>query len=78
MSAGYVTTYTLMSVSDSQGTITLTSKVVESTDSALEHLRAMGEGRGEPVYVSGQAGWRWTWEYVTEFGLRCTDTVRMV
>lgn len=75
--AGYVTTYTITSASDSSGTFALTSKVAESTESALRHLRAMGEGRPEPVYVSGRAGWRWTWEYVNERGIRCSDTVRM-
>lgn len=72
-----VTTYTIMSGTDSHGTFAVTSKVQESVDSALAHLRAMGEGRGEPVYVSGRAGWRWTWEYVTDQGIRCTDTVRV-
>lgn len=73
-----VTTITIMSVTDKDQTWAISSRVVESTDSALDHLRLMGQGHPEPVYVVSEAGWRWTWEYVNELGNRCTDTVRVV
>lgn len=72
-----VTTVTIMSASDSRGTFALTSKVTESAGSALRHLEAMGEGRPEPVYDVRSGGWRWTWEYVNDQGVRCSDTVRI-
>lgn len=71
-----VTTWTCMSGSDGGGTFALSSKVTESVSSALDHLQAMGKGRGEPVYDTTSGGWRWTWEYESN-GLRCVDTVRV-
>jgi hypothetical protein len=72
-------TFTVTSVSDSAGTFSLVSRVEESPESALKHLQAMGQGRPKPVYMTTSGNsWRWTWEYVTDNGLRCTDTVRMI
>jgi hypothetical protein len=72
-----VTTFTSMSVHDPVlGTLTITSKVTESTDSALAHVRAMNPGV-EPVYVPSVGGCRWTWEFTGLNGVRCSDTVRI-
>jgi hypothetical protein len=73
-----VTTFTVMSVNlPDHGTLSITSKVVESVDSALDHVRAMNPGV-EPVYVpSVNGGWRWTWEFTGLNGVRCSDTVRV-
>lgn len=74
-----VTTYTTTSVNLPSGTWSLTSKVVESVDSALDHVREIGKGLPvEPFYVCSAEGWRWTWEYFNGAGVRCTDTVRIV
>lgn len=74
-----VNTWTIMSVSrpDGGGTVSITSRVVEPVSSALEHLRAMGEGKPEPVYDVSSGGWRWTWETVLPNGVTNTDTVRI-
>ena len=71
-----VTTWTSMSISLPSGTVNVTSKVTESVGSALDHLRAMGKGRDEPVYDVRSGSWRWSWEYVS-MGVRCVDTVRI-
>lgn len=74
-----VTTLTITSVTDDHQTWSISSNVRESVDDALEHLREMSNGLpAEPFYVSGQAGWRWTWEYVNDRGHRCSETVRIV
>lgn len=72
-----VTTATIMTGSDKLGTFALVNKVQEPVSSALEHLEAMGKGKPEPVYDVRSGGWRWTWEYVNDQGIRCTDTVRI-
>lgn len=76
-----VTTVTIMSVRGPDNvTYSTTSKVTESVDSALEHLRAMGDEWEdiEPVYVAGEAGWRWTWERRNHLGhVAFSDTVRI-
>jgi 3-deoxy-D-arabino-heptulosonate 7-phosphate (DAHP) synthase class II len=73
-----VTTFTIMSVSTDDGTYALTSKVTESVDSALDHLRAMSREHSnvEPVYDTS-AGWRWTWEGTGPDGTHWSDTVRI-
>lgn len=71
-----VTTWTSVSASDSQGTFAITSKVTESVQSALNHIAAMHPDV-EPVYVTGRAGWRWTWEGVSPTGVPWSDTVRI-
>lgn len=73
-----VTTFTIMSSSTDDGTYAITSKVAESVDSALDHLRAMSESHPliEPVYDTS-AGWRWTWEGIGANGYRWSDTVRI-
>lgn len=73
-------THTVTSVTvPGQGTFAISSNVVESAESALEHLREMSRGRtSEPFYVTSGHYWRWTWEYVNALGYRCTDTVRLV
>lgn len=72
-------TFTIMSISTEQGTVSLVSRVDESTESALAHLEAMSKAAPvEPVYVTTSGhSWRWTWEYVS-MGTRCTDTVRLI
>lgn len=77
MSKVMVTTWTIMSSDLPTGTVSITSKVTESVDSALDHLRAMSEGKPEPVYDVRSGAWRWTWETVSELGIRNTDTVRI-
>lgn len=75
-----VTTFTIMSVRMADGTTgAITSKVTESVDSALDHLRAMSRSNEgvEPVYDT-RAGWRWTWEHRDHTGrVGATDTVRI-
>lgn len=75
-----VTTFTIMSVRMPDGTTSsITSKVTESVDSALDHLRAMSrqwEGVEPVCYAS--AGSRWTWERRNHLGhVAYTDTVRI-
>jgi hypothetical protein len=73
-----VTTFTIMTASTENGTVAITSKVVESVESALDHLRAMSDAYPliEPVYDT-TADWRWTWEGTDLFGNRYADTVRI-
>jgi hypothetical protein len=73
-----VTTFTIMTVTTDHGTDAITSKVTESVDSALDHLRAMTRAypNVEPVYDTS-AGWRWTWEGTDPYGRRWSDTVRI-
>lgn len=73
-------TVTIMSANTPEGTVSLHSSVVESTESALAHLQHMTSlfPDVEPVYVTTGSYWRWTWEYVNELGVRCNDTVRMI
>lgn len=75
-----VTTWTIMTVRNADGTQSaITSKVTESVDSALDHLRAMDRSNSgvEPVYDT-RAGWRWTWEHRNHNGhVSAVDTVRI-
>lgn len=73
-----VNTWSIITVSDSRGTIGLSCRVYESVDAALRHVNAMNElSPVEPVYVAGNGGRRWTWEYTNASGMRCVDTVRI-
>lgn len=73
-----VTTWTIMSTSiPGRGTVSTTSKVVESVGSALDHLREMGKGGPDPVYDVRSGKWRWTWESHLPGGIVNTETVRI-
>lgn len=73
-----VTTWTSMSATTPDlGTVAITSKVVESVESAMAHVRAMGDGQPAPVVDVRSGGWRWTWERRLTGGGSVTDTVRI-
>lgn len=75
-----VTTYTIMTANVGGKTYGITSRVIETLDSALDHLLAMHrEWSGiEPAYSITRAGQCWTWERKNANGsVVQSDTVRI-